>query len=123
MITINNRKIGAGHPPFVIAEMSGNHNQSLECALEISRPLLFVLGLASLAVSLVYAVLKFIYWDMFQAGTAPVLIGVFFLASVQLFFIGILGEYVAAIHTQILKRPLVIKKLRINFDKSLDSDK
>lgn len=82
----------------------------------------FILGLASLAVSLVYAVLKFIYWDMFQAGTAPVLIGVFFLASVQLFFIGILGEYVAAIHTQVLKRPLVIEKLRINFKETPDPD-
>lgn len=76
----------------------------------------FILGLASLAVSLIYAVLKLIYWDNFQAGTAPILIGVFFLASVQLFFIGILGEYVASIHTQILKRPLVIEKMRINFD-------
>lgn len=83
----------------------------------------FVLGLASLAVSLIYAVLKFMYWDMFQAGTAPVLIGVFFLASVQLFFIGILGEYVAAIHTQVLKRPLVIEKLRINFPEAPDSEK
>ncbi len=80
----------------------------------------FALGLVSLAVSLVYAILKFIYWDMFQAGAAPVLIGVFFLASVQLFFIGILGEYVAAIHTQVLKRPLVIEKERVNFDTNFD---
>ncbi len=76
----------------------------------------FILGFASLGVSLVYAVLKLMDWDRFQAGTAPVLIGLFFFSSVQLFFIGILGEYVAAIHTQILKRPLVIEKLRLNFD-------
>jgi hypothetical protein len=47
---------------------------------------------------------------------APILIGMFFFASVQLFFIGILGEYIAAIHTQVQHRPLIIEKERINFD-------
>jgi hypothetical protein len=57
-----------------------------------------------------------VYWDRFGMGTAPVLIGMFFLASVQLFFIGILGEYIASIHTQVQKRPLVVERERINFD-------
>jgi hypothetical protein len=50
-------------------------------------------------------------------GQAPLVIGVFFFASVQLFFIGIIGEYIGAIHTQVRKRPLVIERERINFDK------
>jgi hypothetical protein len=55
-------------------------------------------------------------------GMAPVLIGMFFLASVQLFFIGILGEYIASIHTQAQKRPLVVERERINFDPAPPSD-
>jgi hypothetical protein len=47
---------------------------------------------------------------------APLVIGIFFFSAVQLFFTGILGEYVGAIHTQVLKRPLVVEKERINFD-------
>ena len=47
---------------------------------------------------------------------APLVIGIFFFSAVQLFFIGILGEYIGAIHTQVLKRPLVIEKERINFE-------
>ena len=65
---------------------------------------------------MVYLVLKLIYWDSFALGTAPILISLFFFAAVQLFFIGIIGEYVAAIHTQVMKRPLVTEKERINFD-------
>ena len=58
---------------------------------------------------------KLIYWYDFQIGTAPMVIGIFFFSSVQLFFIGIIGEYIGAIHTQVRKRPLVIEKERINF--------
>jgi hypothetical protein len=47
---------------------------------------------------------------------APMVIGMFFFSAVQLFFIGIIGEYIGAIHTQVRKRPLVIEKERINFD-------
>jgi len=49
-------------------------------------------------------------------GTAPLLIGIYFFGAVQLFFIGILGEYIGSIHTQVHKRPLVVEKERINFD-------
>ena len=76
----------------------------------------FALAGLSLIVSLVYLVLKLLFWDSFQMGSAPLLIGLFFFASVQLFFIGLLGEYVSAIHTQVLKRPLVVEKERVNFD-------
>lgn len=75
----------------------------------------FVIGFLSLIVALVYLVLKLIFWNQFQAGAAPIVIGLFFFASVQLFFIGIVGEYVGSIQTQVMKRPLVIEKERINF--------
>lgn len=76
----------------------------------------FALSIISLLVSITYLILKLLYWDYFSIGTAPILISLFFFASVQLFFIGIIGEYVAAIHTQVMKRPLVTEKERVNFD-------
>jgi len=69
----------------------------------------------SFLVALIYFVYKLIYWNTFQAGSAPMVIGLFFFSSVQLFFIGIIGEYIGAIHTQVRKRPLVVEKERINF--------
>lgn len=75
----------------------------------------FALSALSLLVAIAYLAYKLLRWDQFSVGVAPVLIGFFFFASVQLFFIGILGEYIGAIHTQVLKRPLVIEKERINF--------
>ena len=76
----------------------------------------FALSAISLLVSFVYLLLKLFFWDRFSFGAAPILIGMFFFASVQLFFIGLLGEYVGAILTQVMKRPLVVEKERINFD-------
>jgi len=76
----------------------------------------FCLAGLSLLVALGYLVYKLVYWDSFQLGLAPLIIGMFFFSSVQLIFLGIVGEYVGSIHTQVLKRPLVIEKERINFD-------
>lgn len=76
---------------------------------------LIVAGLSFL-VALGYLIYKFLYWDSFQLGLAPLVIGIFFIGSVQLVFVGLLGEYIGAIHTQILRRPPVIEKERINFD-------
>lgn len=76
----------------------------------------FIVALMSLLVALGYFGYKLIFWDWFQVGMAPLVIGLFFFTSVQLFFIGVIGEYVGAIHTQVLKRPLVVEKERINFD-------
>jgi glycosyltransferase involved in cell wall biosynthesis len=75
----------------------------------------FSLATVSLLISLSYLALKLLFWDVFGFGLAPLLIGLFFFASVQLFFIGIIGEYVAAIHTQVMKRPLVMERERVNF--------
>jgi len=62
-----------------------------------------------------YFVYKLAYWDSFSVGIAPAVIGLFFFSSVQLIFLGVIGEYIGAIYTQTLKRPLVIEKERINF--------
>lgn len=76
----------------------------------------FIMSVLSLLVALVYAILKIVNWDSFPAGNAPILIGVFVLGSIQLFFIGLLGEYVLNINSKIMKRPLVVEEKRINFD-------
>lgn len=74
----------------------------------------FFMAFASFLVALGYLIYKVLYWDRFSVGTAPVAIGLFFFASVQLFFIGIIGEYIGSIHTQVMNRPLVVEKERIN---------
>jgi hypothetical protein len=76
----------------------------------------FALSLLALIVALVYLVMKLTMWQTFDLGLAPLVIGVYFLGSVQLFFIGILGEYIGSINTQVHKRPLVVERERINFD-------
>jgi glycosyltransferase involved in cell wall biosynthesis len=78
----------------------------------------FCLAGLSLLVAFGYLLYKLLYWNSFQLGLAPLVIGMFFFSSVQLIFLGIVGEYVGAIHTQVLKRPLVVEKERINFDKA-----
>ena len=76
----------------------------------------FAVAIISLLTALGYFFYKLIFWKSFSLGIAPLVIGLFFFSSVQLFFIGIIGEYIGSIHTQVLKRPLVIEKERINFD-------
>jgi len=75
----------------------------------------FIIALVSFVVGLIYLGYKLLYWDDFNVGMAPVVIGLFFFSSVQLFFIGIIGEYIGSIYTQVRKRPLVIERKRINF--------
>lgn len=75
----------------------------------------FLLSIFSFLVGMGYLVYKLLFWERFTLGIAPALIGLFFFCSVILFFIGILGEYIGAIHTQVLRRPLVVEKERINF--------
>lgn len=69
----------------------------------------------SFLVGLVYLVYKLFFWQQFSLGSAPIVIGLFFLGSVQLLFLGIVGEYIGAIYTQVMKRPLIIEKERLNF--------
>lgn len=84
--------------------------------LRLATMIGFLMAGLSLLVAFLYIVLKILFWNFFPAGTAPMLIAIFFFSSVQLFFIGILGEYIGCIHTQVQNRPLVIEKERINFD-------
>jgi len=76
----------------------------------------FCLGFFSLLVAFCYFIYKLLFWNSFQVGTAPLVIGLFFFGAVQLFFIGVVGEYIGAIHTQVLHRPPVVERERVNFE-------
>ena len=76
----------------------------------------FAAGVISFIIAIVFLVLKLTHWSSFSAGYAPMVIGVFFLGSLQLFFIGFLGEYVLNINTRVIHRPVVVEEERINFD-------
>lgn len=75
----------------------------------------FFLSLLSLIIAVFFLIAKLIFWNSFQLGTAPLLIGLFFFGAVQTFSIGILGEYIGSIHTHVRKLPLVIESERVNF--------
>ena len=95
--------------------MLGITNHS-KIPLRIATMAGFVMSGGSLLIAFCYLVAKLLFWYQYPAGAVPILISLFFFSSVQLFFIGIIGEYVGAIHTQVQKRPLVIEEERINFD-------
>lgn len=77
----------------------------------------FVLSALSMLAAFGYLLAKLIYWNTFHMGTAPIIIGMFFFASVQLFSLGIIGEYIGAIYTRVDKKPIVVEKERLNFEK------
>ena len=83
--------------------------------LRIATILGFLVAALSMVLAFVYLILKLVFWDRFVAGMAPILLAVLILGSIQLFFIGFLGEYVLSINKRIMKRPLVIEEERINF--------
>lgn len=95
--------------------MLGITNHS-KIPLRLATMLGFVLSLLSLMAAFLFFIAKLIFWDKFSVGIAPLIIGLFFFSSVQLFFLGVIGEYIGSIHTQVLKRPLVIEKERVNFE-------
>lgn len=82
----------------------------------------FILSGISVVVALIYLVLKLIFWYRFVAGMTPILLGIFIFGSIQLFFIGLLGEYIMNINSRVTHRPLVIEEERVNFDKSGDEE-
>ncbi len=94
--------------------MLGITNHS-KVPLRIATMLGFGMSILSCLAAVGYLVAKLTFWYKFPMGTAPLIISLFLFSSVQLFFIGIIGEYIGSIHTQVLKRPLVIEKERINF--------
>lgn len=94
--------------------MLGITNHS-KIPLRLATMMGFALSFFSLLIGLGYLVYKLLFWQRFNIGVAPIVIGLFLFSSVQLFFIGIVGEYIGAIHTQVLQRPLVVERERINF--------
>ena len=74
------------------------------------------IAFVSILIALVYLILKLCNWNDFVAGTAPIVIGMFFLGAVQLIFLGIIGEYILSMNQRIMNRPLVVEEERINFD-------
>lgn len=94
--------------------MLGITNHS-KVPLRIATMAGFAMSAMSLLVAVAFLLAKLFFWDRFSIGIAPIVIGIFLLSSVQLFFIGVIGEYIGAIHTQVLKRPLVIERERVNF--------
>lgn len=84
--------------------------------LRLATILGFISSGVSLLVALIYLVLKLTNWHNFQAGNAPIVIGIYVIGSIQLFFIGLLGEYILNINTRVIHRPLVVEERRINFE-------
>ncbi len=82
----------------------------------------FVIGFVDLIVALVYFILKLCNWYNFNAGYAPMIIGMFFLGAVQLAFMGFMGEYILNINTRVINRPIVVEELRLNFDEEAVKD-
>lgn len=78
----------------------------------------FLFSLITFIVGMGYLIVKLIFWNSFTIGSAPMLIGVFFIGSILLFFIGLVGEYVGAVLTRVTRRPLVVEKERVNFTDS-----
>ncbi len=74
----------------------------------------FIFSALTMLMAVLYFIAKLIWWNKFPMGTAPILIGMFFIGSIQLFFIGLLGEYILSINTRMMHRPLVIEERRIN---------
>lgn len=79
-------------------------------------------AIVSLLIAFVYLILKLCNWNNFVAGTAPIVVGMFFLGAVQLIFLGIIGEYILSINQRVMNRPLVVEQERINFDDSTGDD-
>ncbi len=90
--------------------------------LRLATLLGFILGSISGIIGIVYLIMKLAFWEQFTAGTAPILIGVFLFGSIQLIFIGFLGEYILNINNRVVKRPLVVEEKRINFEEGDSKD-
>ena len=85
--------------------------------LRLATFLGFACSAISIIIAIMYTILKLANWHSFQAGTAPLTIGVFLIGGIQLFFIGLIGEYILNINTRVIHRPIVVEEKRLNFDK------
>lgn len=83
--------------------------------LRLATFLGFFSSAVSLIIGCVYLIMKLVNWHGFQAGNAPIVIGVFIIGSIQLFFIGLIGEYLLNMNTRLINRPIVVEEKRLNF--------
>ena len=75
----------------------------------------FILSVLSFILAMSYLFMKLFFWTSFNVGVAPLLIGLFFFGSIQMFFLGLIGEYIGTIHSRIRNMPLVVESERVNF--------
>jgi len=90
--------------------------------LRLATFLGFISSACSLIIAFVYLIYKLVHWETFQAGNAPLVIGVFVLGSIQLFFIGLIGEYLLNMNTRIINRPIVVEEKRLNFEENVSKE-
>lgn len=83
--------------------------------LRIATIIGFIASFLSIGIAIVYLVMKLMFWDRFPAGIIPILLAVCVLGALQLFFIGLMGEYILNMNKRIMNRPLVIEEERLNF--------
>ncbi|KAA6338207.1 putative glycosyltransferase [termite gut metagenome] len=114
----NKRKYGKSNASFYILYDYAMHGFVYQSKLPIRLASFigFFIAFLSLIIAIITLINKLVYWDSYEIGLASVIIGLFFFASIQLMFLGIIGEYISAIFIQVRKRPLVIERERINFD-------
>lgn len=93
-----------------------NFTSYTKAGLRLATFLGGIISAFSFIVAIIYLIYKINHWNEFSVGIAPVIIGVFFFGALQLFFLGLLGEYVISINTKINKKPRVIERKRINFE-------
>jgi polyisoprenyl-phosphate glycosyltransferase len=101
--------------PYLYEEAMLGITSYTKLPLRLATIIGFVAALISFVIGMFYFVYKLIFWSSFSIGVAPMATGLFFFASVQLIFLGVLGEYISMIYTHVLKRPIVYEKERINF--------
>ncbi|MCR5250602.1 MAG: glycosyltransferase family 2 protein [Lachnospiraceae bacterium] len=88
--------------------------------LRLATFLGFFTSAVSFVIAIVYLILKLLHWNSMRMGMAPVVLGVFLLGGIQIFFIGLIGEYILNINTRVIHRPVVVEERRINFDEAED---
>ena len=87
-----------------------------KAGLRIATFLGIVTAFICFLIGIIYLIFKLAFWNQFNTGMAPMLIGVFFIGAIQLIFLGLIGEYILCINARIMKRPLVIEEERLNFE-------
>jgi glycosyltransferase involved in cell wall biosynthesis len=101
--------------PYLYEEAMLGLTSYTKLPLRLATIIGFTVAMVSFLIGVFYLIYKLIFWNSFTVGTAPVTIGLFFFASVQLIFLGIIGEYISMIYVHVLKRPVVYENERINF--------